>query len=189
MLNTNSFLCLINEEDFQLIDDTPIDTSIIKRDYKKIYHQQGAQLNDSDQGNDFLLGENNNYHQVGIGCLEFHTTLGKDGVDFNKIVDGNVDETIRLVKNAFAYAFSTAALSTTGGVEIEQNMYVGVSTNMTLSTSKDGELLSYFDKTDETRNGIKGYPLIKILFDIHEVAADRGRVKDHLAIEQIFGFC
>ena len=34
-------------EDFQLIDDTQIDTSIIKRDWTKIYHQQGAQLNQS----------------------------------------------------------------------------------------------------------------------------------------------
>ena len=35
-------------EDFQLIDNEPIDNSIIKRDYLKIYHQQGALLNDPD---------------------------------------------------------------------------------------------------------------------------------------------
>ena len=35
--------------DFQLVDDESIDNSIIKRDFIKIYHQQGAQLNDADQ--------------------------------------------------------------------------------------------------------------------------------------------
>ena len=36
-------------KDFQLKDDTSIDTSIIKRDYMKIYHQQVARLNNSNQ--------------------------------------------------------------------------------------------------------------------------------------------
>ena len=52
-------------EDFQLLDDTQIDTSIIKRDWTKIYHQQGAQLNQPYQTVDFIFGENNNNHQVG----------------------------------------------------------------------------------------------------------------------------
>ena len=34
-------------EDFQLIDIEPIDNSIIKRDFLKVYHQKGANLNDS----------------------------------------------------------------------------------------------------------------------------------------------
>ena len=51
-------------EDFQLIDNEPIDNSIIKRDFTKIYHQQGAQLNQSDQNVEFIFGENNNYHQI-----------------------------------------------------------------------------------------------------------------------------
>ena len=36
-------------EDFQLLDNEPYDNSIIKRAFTKIYHQQGAQLNISDQ--------------------------------------------------------------------------------------------------------------------------------------------
>ena len=36
-------------EDFQLIDNESIDDSIVKRDYTKVYHQQGANLNDSNQ--------------------------------------------------------------------------------------------------------------------------------------------
>ena len=36
-------------EDFQMIDDTVSDNSIIKRHFSKIYHQQGANLNESDK--------------------------------------------------------------------------------------------------------------------------------------------
>ena len=43
-------------EDFQLIDNEPIDNSIIKRDFIKLYHQQGAQLNDPDQNIELIFG-------------------------------------------------------------------------------------------------------------------------------------
>ena len=49
-------------EDFQLLDNEPIDISIIKRDFLKVYLEQGAQLNQSDQNIEFIFGENNNYH-------------------------------------------------------------------------------------------------------------------------------
>ena len=64
-------------ENFQLIDDTSIDNSIIKRHYWKIYHQRCTQLNDSNQGFDFNFDENNTYHQIGNGYLEFDITLRK----------------------------------------------------------------------------------------------------------------
>ena len=44
-------------EVFQLLDNDPIDNSIIKRDFLKVYHQQGAQLNQSDQNIEFIFGE------------------------------------------------------------------------------------------------------------------------------------
>ena len=50
-------------EDFQLLDNEPIDNSILKEDFLKVNHQPGAQLNQSDQNIDFILGENNNHHQ------------------------------------------------------------------------------------------------------------------------------
>ena len=50
-------------ENFQLIDETSIDTSIIKRDPTNIYHQQAANLKDSNKNVEFIFGENNNYHQ------------------------------------------------------------------------------------------------------------------------------
>ena len=82
----------------------------------KIYHQRGAQLNESNQGIDFFLGESNNYHQIGNGYLEFDITLRKNAGDFKIYhVDVVVDEPIRFVNNASAYAFSIATLSTTEG--------------------------------------------------------------------------
>ena len=53
--------------DFQLLDKEPIDNSIIKRDFLKVYRQQGAQLNQSDQNIESMFGENNNYIQIGNG--------------------------------------------------------------------------------------------------------------------------
>ena len=64
-------------EDFQLLDNEPIDNSIIKRDFLKVYHQQGAQLNQSDQNIEFIFGENSNYHQIGNAYLEFDITVRK----------------------------------------------------------------------------------------------------------------
>ena len=46
-------------EDFQIFDNEPFDIIIINRGYLKVYHQQGAQLNQSDQNIEFILGENN----------------------------------------------------------------------------------------------------------------------------------
>ena len=42
-------------EDFQLLDNEPIDNSVIKRDFTKIYHRQGDQLNQSDQNIEFIF--------------------------------------------------------------------------------------------------------------------------------------
>ena len=64
-------------EDFQLLDNEPIDNSIIERDFTKIYHQQGAQLSQSDQNIELFFGDNNNYHQKGNGNLEFILQYGK----------------------------------------------------------------------------------------------------------------
>ena len=49
-------------DNFQLLDDKLIDTSIIKRDYMKRGHHQGAKLIKSIQSIDFFFGEVNNYH-------------------------------------------------------------------------------------------------------------------------------
>ena len=46
-------------EDFQLLDKEPFDNSIIKSDFLKVYHKQGAQLNQSDQNYENIFGEKN----------------------------------------------------------------------------------------------------------------------------------
>ena len=122
-------------EDFQLIDNEPIDKSIIKRDYLKIYHQQGAQLNDPDLNIEFIFGENNNYHQIGNSYLQFDITIQDPTEGFNANAE------IRLVNDAFAHCFKEGAISTTGGMDLENITFFGqVSTIMRSLTSKDGDL-------------------------------------------------
>ena len=99
-------------EDFRLLDNEPFDNSIIKRDFLKIYHQQGAQLNQSDQNIEFIFGENN-YHQVGNSFLEFDITVRReDDANFTN------NSRIRLMNNAFAYCFKEARLAITSGSDI-----------------------------------------------------------------------
>ena len=130
-------------EDFQLIDNIGIDNSIVKRDFTKIYHQQGAQINNANQNIGFMFGENNNYYQIGNGYLEIDITLRKDGGDFED--DNTV--VIRLVNNAYAFCFREGSIRSTGGMEIELNKFLGpTSTIMRGLTSKDDELSSAFDK-------------------------------------------
>ena len=74
-----------------------IDNSIIKRNYLKTYHQQGAQLNDLDQNIEFIFGENNNYHQIGNSYLQFDIS-----VQIPAAVSAP-DTAIRLVNNGFAH--------------------------------------------------------------------------------------
>ena len=61
----------MNLEDFQLKDNEAIDISINKRDFLKIYHQEAANLIDSDQNIEFMFCENNNYHQIGNVYLQY----------------------------------------------------------------------------------------------------------------------
>ena len=85
-------------ENFQLLENEQIDNSIIKRDFVKVYHQQGAQLNDPDQNIEFIFGENNIYHQIGTSYLQFDITVRKsDNANFNVSNDVATNEVIRLV--------------------------------------------------------------------------------------------
>ena len=169
-------------EDFQLIDDTHIDTSNMKKDWTKVYHQDGAQLNDSNQTIDFIFGENNNYHQVGNCYFHYDITVRRDdGTNFV-----NADE-IRMINNAFAYHISELKTSTTGGTEIEINKFVGpVSTIMRVITSKDGDLTSCFDKIDETQ--INNTTLKQIIIDDQQTDANKGKIVGNLPLEHLSGF-
>ena len=85
-------------EDFQLLDNESIDNSVNKRDFTKIHHRQGDQLNQSDENIEFIFGENNNYHQIGNAYLEFNITVRK-----NDTTNFHNDDPIRLVNNRFAF--------------------------------------------------------------------------------------
>ena len=173
-------------EDFQLLDIEPFDNSIIQRVFLKIYHQQGVQLNQSDQNIEFIFGENNNYHQVGNSYLEFDITVRRE--DNDNFFDNSHK---RLTNNAFAYCFKEATPGITSGSDLEHNKYVGpISTVMRVLTSKDGDLLSQFDNINKD-NGDADFDstsLKKMLINNHDLANKR-KIKGQLPLEQIFGFC
>ena len=152
----------------------------------KIYHQQGAQLNQSDQNIEFTFGENNNYHQVGNSYLESDITARReDNANFTD------NSHIRLTNNGFAYNFKEATLSITSGSDLEHNKYVGpVSTIMRVLTNKDGDLLSQFDNINEgnTNDDFNSTSFKKMLINNHDLA-NKGKIKGQLPLEHIFGFC
>ena len=182
-------------KDFQLLDIEPFDNSIIKRDFTKIYHQQGAQLNQSDQNIEFNFGENNNYHQIGNRYLEFNITVRK-----NDTTNFHIEDPIRLVNNGFAFCFKEARLSTTIGSDIEHNKFCGqISTIMKVLSNKDDDLLSQFGNINENDipllerladlpPQIRSTPQQKMLIDNH-TDATKGKIKGYLYLEDIFGFC
>ena len=180
-------------EDFQLLDYEPFDNSIIKRDFLKVYRQQGAQLNDSDQNIEFIIGENNNFYQIGNAYLEFDITVraqnAADAFDENS--------PIRLANNGLAYSFQEARLSTST-TDLEHDKYLGqISTIMRLVSSRDGDFLSQFDIINEdvganetaTSDNIRSTSLNKMLITNHEENSNRGKIKGQLPLEHMFGFC
>ena len=182
-------------EAFQLLDNEPLDNSIIYRDFTKIYHRQGDHLNQSDQNFELISGDNNNYHQIGNGYLEFNFTVRRnDGTNFHN------DDPIRLVKYGFAFSFKEARLSNCLGSDIEINIFCGqVSTNMRVISNKDGDLVSQFDKINkndipilETLTDlpvkIRDTPHQKMLINKH-TDANKGKIKGFFYLEVIFGFC
>ena len=141
-------------------------------------------MNDPDQNIEFIFGENNNYHQIGNSYLQFDITVRKaDNNDFNN------NEVIRLVNNALAHCFKEGTIQTTGGMEIENIKFLGqVSTIMRVTTSKDGDLLSQFDKIDEAQAESNNTSIKHMLINNHTVAANRGKIKGQLLLEDLFGF-
>ena len=182
-------------EDSQLLDNEPFDNSIIKRDFNRSYHQHGAQLNQSDQKNEFFFGENNNYHGIGNGYLEFNITVRK-----NNTKNFHNEDPIRLVNNGFAFCFKEARLSATIGGDIEHNIFCSqVSSSMKMISKKDGDIISQFENINENDNPILSRitdspPQIrstthqKMLKDNH-IDANKGKIKGYLYLEDIICFC
>ena len=155
-------------EDFQLIDIESFVKSIVKRVYLKVYHQQGAQLNQSNQNIVFIFGENNCYHQISIAYLEFDITVRK--------IDTTIfqyDDPIRLVNNVSAFCFKEARLSTSINGDFEHNKLCGqVSTKMKVISNKDVDFLSQFDNINET-----DIPILERIADIQPQIRDAPQQK------------
>ena len=176
----------MSSEDFHLKDNEPIDNSIIKIFFIKVYHQRGAQLNDPDQNIQFIFGENDNYHQIGNSYLQFDITVQDPTAGFNANAE------IRLVNNAFANCFKEGIIQTTGRLEIENIKFFGqVSTIKRSITSKDLDLLSHFDKFNDgdTNASIIITSLKQLLIDNNTTPVNRGKVKGQLLLQDVFGFC
>ena len=182
-------------EDFQILDNEPLDNSIIKKDFTKLYHRQGDQLNQSDQNIEFIFGKNHNYHQIGNAYLEFNITVRK-----NDTTNFHNDDPVRLVNNGFAYCFKEPRLTTSIGGAIEINEFCGqISTIVRAISNKDGDLLSQFDNINEkdipvpnrladVPVQIRDTPHRKMLINNH-IDANKGKIKRFLCLEDIFGFC
>ena len=169
-------------EDFQFVDNEPFDNSIVKREYLKLYHQQGANLNDPDQNVEIIFGENKNYHQIGNAYLEFDITVRDTTGAFTNASN------IRLIKNALAYCFKEARFSTPGGSYLEHIKYVGqVSTIMRLLTCKDSDLSSCFDKSGES--ALNDNNVLKRILINNHVDVNKGKHRGRLELEHFFGFC
>ena len=87
-----------------------------------------------------------------------------------------------------AYCFKEAILSTTGRSGLEYTKKVGqVSTIMFFLTSKDGDLYSRFDRNGE--NALNdSIVLKKTLINNYAIEVNKGKIKGHLPLEQLFGF-
>ena len=180
---------------FQLQDNEPFDNSIIKRDFTKLYHQQSAQINQSDQINNFILGENNKYHQIGNAYLEFDFTVRK-----NDTTNFHYDDPIRLVNKGFAFCFKETRLFTTTGSDIEQNKFCcQISTIMKVISNKSDYLISQIGNINE--NGIpvperllnlppqiRETPHHKKVINSH-TDMNKSKIKIYKHLEDNFGFC
>ena len=123
-IRTTFHIKYMSREDFQLIEQETIDNSVTKRDSLTIYHHQTANLNEFDQNIHSIIGEKDNYHQIGKACLQYEMKKEKDvAIAANRVlVNGHA---IRLINNAFAYGFKEARLSTTGSLNNEHCKYAG----------------------------------------------------------------
>ena len=59
---------------------------------------------------------------------------------------------------------------------------------MRLSTSKIGDLLSHFDKIDESEAQLKKFSLKQLLTNNYDVAVNEGKIRKQLPHEFVHGF-
>ena len=54
---------------------------------------------------------------------------------------------------------------------------------------KNGDLLSHFDKTDESDAETENTSLHHHLINNHDLAENKGKIRFYLPLEHVFGFC
>ena len=81
--------------------------SPIKRNFLNLYHQDAANLNETDQINEFSSAEKKKFYQFEKAYLENESTIEKHlAVAASRVlVDGDAN---RVVSSAFAYCFKEA---------------------------------------------------------------------------------
>ena len=90
-------------------------------------------MDEGNQKSKFCSEENLIYIQVGNGYLGFEKRIRKTDINNFIVANGKTNEVIRLVNFAFAYTIHDARISSSTGVEREQNKPLGpVSTIMRL---------------------------------------------------------
>ena len=109
----------MNLVDFQIVDNEPLDKSIIEGEFLEIYYQQGAQLNDQLQKIEFISVKNNNHHRVGNSYLEFNISVR------HPTAGSNINTEMRLVNIGVAFCFDQVTISSTGGMQIEHDIMLG----------------------------------------------------------------
>ena len=103
-----------------MIDDSKIDGSIIKRDFVKIYHQHGAEVNVENQNIKFYFRENLNFIQRSSGYLKIDPEAKKtDIASFTKA------DQFRLVNFGLAYILQEARSSTSSGAKTDNTKNFG----------------------------------------------------------------
>ena len=81
-------------------------------------------------------------------------------------------------------------MSATAVSDIAHKQNVGqVSNNMRALTSRDRDLLSRFDKIDESEAETESTSLLHHLNNNHDLPANKGKIIGQLPLEHSFGFC
>ena len=176
----------MSSKKFQILDNEPVDNSIMKRDFKKVYHQQRAIQDEPDQDIEIIFGENNIYDQIRNAYLQFGITLRKaDNNNFNEEAVRMLKKLLHIVLKKLDWLPLWFDLE---GFDLEHKQNVGqLSVIMRLITSEDGDLITYFDKISE--KNIDNTCPKQILNTNHKVDANKGKINGQLPVEHIFGFC
>ena len=83
--------------------------------------------------------------------------------------------------------FQETRLETTSGADLEHNKNVGqIPTVMRVLTSKEGDLSSHFDESDETQDGVNNSSLKHKIINSHTEVKRKKKANHHYNIYLVF---